>query len=179
MRTPRANGSGKTSFMAGQRDRAALLGENRTLWSRLLAQVSAATGRREDAGDLLHSAWVRLAEYRGPEVRNTEAFLVRTAINAARDDARREQRQATLMTHEDMAGIVDDAPHADEVLDARRRLHAVRERLGRMNPRTVQIVTMHRIDGLTYREIAQRLGISESSVEKHMAKAALALMKLR
>ena len=34
---------------------------------------------------------------------------------------------------------------------------------------------MHRIDGLKYREIAERLGITVSAVEKHVAKAALFL----
>jgi RNA polymerase sigma-70 factor (ECF subfamily) len=34
---------------------------------------------------------------------------------------------------------------------------------------------MHRIEGLKYREIAARFGITVSAVEKHVAKAALSL----
>ncbi len=34
---------------------------------------------------------------------------------------------------------------------------------------------MHRLDDMKYREIAERLGISQSAVEKHIAKAALFL----
>jgi RNA polymerase sigma-70 factor (ECF subfamily) len=34
---------------------------------------------------------------------------------------------------------------------------------------------MHRLENLKYREIAQRLGISQSAVEKHIARAALFL----
>ena len=75
--------------------------------------------------------------------------------------------------------IADPSPAADEVLEARQRLDEVQRRLARMNPRTARIVVMHRVEGLTYAVIAQRLGISESAVEKHMAKATLTLMKLR
>jgi len=162
-----------------QRDRAVVLGNDGPLWARLLRQITQATGRHEEAGDYLHSAWLKFAEYRGAEVQNPEAFLVRTAINAARDDVRRERRQAMLLPLEDMENVSDTAPLADEVLDARRRLEAVLERLWLMNPRTAQIVTMHRVDGLTYRAIAEKLDISESAVEKQMAKATLALMKLK
>ena len=41
--------------------------------------------------------------------------------------------------------------------------------------RTREIFLMHRIDKLEYSEIAQRLGISESAIEKQMAKAMVAL----
>jgi RNA polymerase sigma-70 factor (ECF subfamily) len=34
---------------------------------------------------------------------------------------------------------------------------------------------MHRLDGLKYRVIAERMGLSQSAVEKHIAKAALFL----
>ena len=48
------------------------------------------------------------------------------------------------------------------------------ERLG-LPERTREIFLMHRIDKLEYSEIAQRLGISESAIEKQMAKAMVAL----
>ncbi|PZO87570.1 MAG: RNA polymerase subunit sigma-24 [Sphingomonas sanxanigenens] len=161
------------------RNRAVILSKEGPFWARLIRQIGAATGRSEDAGDYLNSAWLRLAEYAGPDVRNAEAFLVRTAINIARDDVRRERRQALPMPIEDMLEIRDDMPLADDLIDARMRLKAVLDRLERMNPRTARIVIMHRVDGLTYSVIAQKLGISESAVEKHMAKAILALMKLK
>jgi RNA polymerase sigma-70 factor (ECF subfamily) len=41
--------------------------------------------------------------------------------------------------------------------------------------RTRDIFLMQRLDGLTYAEIAQRMGLSVSAVEKHMACALVAL----
>jgi DNA-binding NarL/FixJ family response regulator len=43
------------------------------------------------------------------------------------------------------------------------------------SPRTREVFLMHRIEGLRCREIASRLGISQRSVEKHIARAALFL----
>src|SRR3546814_14564515 len=45
--------------------------------------------------------------------------------------------------------------------------------------RTRQILAWRRIDHLTNRAIAQRLGISETAVEKHMRKAMFALARGR
>ena len=42
-----------------------------------------------------------------------------------------------------------------------------------MNDKTRAIFLAHRVDGLSYQEIARIHGLSISSVEKHVAKAAL------
>ncbi len=76
-----------------------------------------------------------------------------------------------------MNAIADAGPTPEEMLDVRQRLSAVHATLSRLHPRTRQILLMHRLEGLRYREIAERLGISESAVEKHVAKAALGLLR--
>lgn len=155
------------------------LEDDPALWSRLVRQVATATGRHEDAADHINSAWLKLVEYGAPKVRNLEAFIVRAAINLARDEGRRRRRQIEEVEPARWEAMADPSPAADQVLEARQRLDEVQRRLARMNPRTARIVVMHRVEGLTYAVIAQRLGISESAVEKHMAKATLTLMKLR
>jgi RNA polymerase sigma-70 factor (ECF subfamily) len=126
----------------------------------------------------LNDAYVRMSESgaaAGMPIRNFEAFMVRVAVNLARDDHRRQRRHAG--SDEELATIADAGPSPEEILDARQRLKAVHATLSRLNPRTRQILLMHRLDGLRYREIAERLGISESAVEKHVAKAALGLLR--
>ena len=78
--------------------------------------------------------------------------------------------------HEDRAAdIASDAPLQDEVITARARLERVKEGLAKLTPRTREVFLMHRIEEMKYREIAQALGISQSAVEKHIARAALFL----
>lgn len=56
-------------------------------------------------------------------------------------------------------------PTLDDLL---RRLEAAMRLL---EPRTREIFLAHRIDELTYGEIARRTGLSVEAVERHMAKA--------
>ncbi|TWB36522.1 RNA polymerase sigma factor [Nitrospirillum pindoramense] len=148
-----------------------------TLWARLRRQLTRLTGA-QDVEDHLHAAFMKLEAYRAREpVHNPEAFLVRAAANSALDEHRRVRRQAAVgPLDQGMADTLpDEAPLQDEVYAARQRLDRVREGISRLPPRTREIFLMHRLDGLKYHEIAARLGISQSAVEKHIAKAALAL----
>ena len=150
--------------------------KDRAVWSRLLRQIAALSGRPQDASDYLNDAYLRMSEHASSPVRNFEAFMVRIAVNLARDDQRRRRRR-NVSTDEDLNAIADASPTPEEMLDVRQRLSAVQATLSRLHPRTRQILLMHRLEGLRYREIAERLGISESAVEKHVAKAALGLLR--
>jgi RNA polymerase sigma-70 factor (ECF subfamily) len=106
-------------------------------------------------------------------VENVSGFLVRTAVNIGVDNFRHERFIADVAPED--AAPAENSPLQDEVLAARVRLDRVREGLSRLTPRTREIFLMHRLEDMKYREIAQRLGISQSAVEKHIAKAALFL----
>jgi RNA polymerase sigma-70 factor (ECF subfamily) len=144
-------------------------------WRDLLRRVTRRARGRSDAEDLLHSAWLRLERYRAEHnVENPQAFLVRTAVNIGIDTNRHD----SILPHERedrAAEIASDAPLQDEVLVARARLERVKEGLAKLTPRTREVFLMHRIQDMKYREIAQELGISQSAVEKHIARAALFL----
>ncbi|MEG3173681.1 sigma-70 family RNA polymerase sigma factor [Sphingomonas sp. ZB1N12] len=138
-------------------------------WSRLRAQVERMT-RRTDGEDLLHDAYVSMAGLANAP-RNDEAFLVHAAVNRGRDAFRREAVRGSCEPVEAIDWLRDPAPIQDEVMIAKARLARVREGIDRLPPRTREIFLMQRIDGYKYREIAERLDISQGAVEKHMAKA--------
>lgn len=139
-------------------------------WARLRDQIARMTGR-DDAEDLLHDAWVGIAERR-VVADNPTALLARAAANRGLDAYRRERRSGTAVPVELAAGTIpDDGPLQDEALIARARLDRVRAGMEQLSPRTRQIFLMHRLEGRRYREIAEELGISQSAVEKHIARA--------
>ncbi len=147
---------------------------NREFWNRLIREVRTRTRGRADPEELLHAAYLRLLRYRAQQtVENVAAFLVRTAVNIGVDNYRHDRFIADVAPEE--AGLREISPLQDEVLAARARLERVREGLSRLTPRTREIFLMHRLDDMKYREIAEQLGISQSAVEKHIAKAALFL----
>lgn len=149
---------------------------SRELWNRLVRQIGVRIRRRSDAEDLLQAAYLRLEDYRKTHtVENVGAFLVRTAVNIGVDNYRHERLIAKIKIEGALAG--ENGPLQDEVLAFRNRLVRAREGLAQLHPRTRQILLMHRLQKLKYREIAQRIGISQSAVEKHVAKGAMFLTK--
>ena len=82
-----------------------------------------------------------------------------------------ERRRTDTTAHDDMADIAEDRPSLEDVIDARQRLSHLRAVVAELPQRTRQVFVLHRIEELTYGEVAARLGISESSVQKHLARA--------
>lgn len=144
---------------------------DRSFWNGVLKRVIRRTRGAADAEDLLHSAFLRLHAYRAVKpVDNPAAFLVRTAVNLRVDNYRRD-RLNDARDLEQMPAGENNAPLQDEVLASRVRLERVRQGLERLPPRTREIFLMNRLENMKYREIAERLGISQSAVEKHIARA--------
>ena len=148
-----------------------------TDWQAALSCVRAALMRRgrtvHDADDLVQEAWVRLACYeREQTVAKPEAFLMRTALNLSIDAyrARANHGEEVLL---DEVVLVDATPGAEAVVLARERMARLSAGLGRLNDKTREIFLSHRVDGMSYREIARQHQLSVSTVEKHIAKATL------
>jgi RNA polymerase sigma-70 factor (ECF subfamily) len=143
-------------------------------WKALVRRIARRTRRPQDAEDFLQAAYVRFEEFRSRAVvEDPAAFLVRAASNIAVDELRRERvRRLDGRGVQDLLSEAENRPLQDEVLALRKRLQRVRTGLDELNPRTREIFLMHRIEGLKYREIAERCGVSVSAVEKHIAKAA-------
>ena len=148
-------------------------------WQTAFARIRAALMRRgrstEDADDLVQEAWVRLACYeRNQVVDEPEAFLMRTALNLSIDAHRMRVNHGEEVLLEEVV-LLDLAPGTEAVVLARERMARLSLCLGRLNEKTRDILLAYRVDGMTYREIAQHYGLSISTVEKHIAKATLQL----
>lgn len=132
-------------------------------------------GRTQDeAEDLIQEAYLRMQEYcqRGGEVHQPEGFLVRTVLRLA-SNARRDAHRDLYCDEpaENFTWLTDTTPTPDEVLAGDQCLERMRQALDAVNPRTREVLFMQRLDGMSYAQIAQTLGVSVSAVEKHMAVA--------
>jgi RNA polymerase sigma-70 factor (ECF subfamily) len=128
----------------------------------------------DDTDDLIQEAFLRLQLYcQERTVEHSEAFLVRTVLNLSVDARRLARNRTTSAVPVELHPLVDSRPPPDEVLAAQQSLQRVRQALDALSPRVRDVFLMHRAEGYSYRQIADHLGIAVSTVEKHMAKAAL------
>jgi RNA polymerase sigma factor (sigma-70 family) len=129
---------------------------------------------REQAEDLIQEAFLRMQEYceKGGQVRAPESFLVRTVLRLAINASRDEHRELYVDQNvEELTLVLDTNPSPDEVLAAEECLNRMRDALDAVSRRTRDVFFMHRLDGLSYAQIAAHLGVSVSAIEKHIASA--------
>ena len=134
---------------------------------------------REDAEDLIQEAFLRLHVYcQTHEVREQEAFLVRTVQNLSVDAHRRAHHNLYVNEPVEALSVLDVRLTPDEDAAVQQRLEQVRAVLDALKPRTREVFVMHRMEGYSSAQIAEQFGISLSAVEKHIARAVLALMSI-
>jgi RNA polymerase sigma factor (sigma-70 family) len=145
------------------------------LTARLRRFVRAFVESREDAEDVIQEAYLRVLSYSEThEVEHPERLLFSTARNLAVDARRRQKvRERTAARYAVLEYCDFDWPAADEVEDARQRLNCVETAVAQLPPRCREVFLLHRLDGMSYSEIATHCGISVSAVEKHIARACL------
>lgn len=124
------------------------------------------TGNPDDAEDVLQTVFLRLMRRERPaaEVENMEAYLRRSAVNAALDlvKLRRESSNVPLEPLEPV--LADRAPAADRQQNAREIRQCVRRAAGRLGPRAGEIFALRYFEGHGNSEIARALGISQAGV---------------
>lgn len=125
-----------------------------------------------DAEDAVQDVFVRLS--RRPEVAvasHGEAYLFETAASVAVDRHRRARAR-----HEERHTRYEEALHAvadhavDRVVEGRQELQRFVDGLRSLPERTRHVVLLARLERLTHVEIARRLGISVSTVERRLVK---------
>lgn len=125
------------------------------------------------AADLTQEAFLRLMRAAPPDgVRHPEAYLFRIAGNLALDRHRREADGAVLPISPAAAeSLRDPAPAAETAILSREALDVLRQAIAELPPRGREVFVLHKFEGLSYGEIADRLGIAKNTVMVHMVRS--------
>lgn len=167
--------------------RAALAGVWLQARPALVRFLTARTGSAAAAEDLVQDVWLKLqalSDEAVAEVRQPQAFLYRLAANLALDRAKAERRTGARDLEWRRANLADDrseaadAPSAEDVTWARQKLAKVMAVIERLPPKASRAFRLHKLEGLSQVEVAQRMGVSRSAIEKYIA-AALQEMLLK
>lgn len=130
-------------------------------------------GHLVDVDDVIQEAYCRIAGLDSTRhIRSGRSYLFTTAQSIIMDGLRRAKVANTrAMTEIDANFVMDEAPLADRALEARQELERVRRILDGISDMGRRVIEMRRLQGLSQREAAARLGVSEHVVENHMTRA--------
>ena len=132
-------------------------------------------GGAEDIDDLVQEAYVRVCALPdGQVVESPRALLFRIAHNLAVDRARQKISRAT----DDVAdfeplNVSSEEAEPDEQADLRRRFESFCAVVDTLPPLCRRVFVMRKVYQLSHAEIAEVLGLSHSTIEKHVAKGLL------
>lgn len=120
-----------------------------------------------DPDDLVQETFARVLQARAAApIATAKAFLFTTARNLAIDRLRRDQIVGidSLAEIEELS-VFDDVPGVSETVGRRQELELLTQAIQSLPERCRQVLTLRKIYGLSQREIAAQLGISEHTVE--------------
>ena len=130
------------------------------------------TGSDSLADEVVHDTWLRAVESSVAMPQNAKAYVFRMAENLAKDHFKKERTKFEREAGDDQYKIIaSDAPTLEAVLTARQELDVLVEAVRDLPEKRRRIFILYRGYGLTMRQIAARLGLSQKTVENQIARA--------
>ena len=138
----------------------------------LVCFLNAKLGNRQVAEDVVHDAYVRVLERSSDTpIEQPRAFLYRTALNLVIDGHRRN-----ALRQVEPLDVLDTeerffSPSPQVSMDHGQRLEMIQRALAELPANCRDSFLLRKLEGLSHAEIAERLGVSRSVVEKHIVNA--------
>jgi RNA polymerase sigma factor (sigma-70 family) len=124
-----------------------------------------------DVDDLVQETYARVFRaYLAGKVSEARPYLFATARNAACDVFRhRKIIPMARLADMDRLSVVEDGPAAVDALAHAQELEILRDAIAALPARCRQVFTLCKLYGLSHREVASQLGISEHTVNAQIA----------
>jgi RNA polymerase sigma factor (sigma-70 family) len=137
-------------------------------------------GSALDVDDVVQEAYCRIAGLASVDhIENGRAYFFTTARSIAAGLFRRRKVVGEpAMTEVELCDVEDVYPRADRAAEAKQELLRVDGFLSTFSSTCRRVIEMRRLYGLSQKETAQRLGISEHSVENHVTRGIRRVMKM-
>lgn len=134
------------------------------------------TNNMEDAEDIAQSTFVKLWEKRNKINITTslKSYLFRSAYNSYMDQIRKEKRKDLMIAelkYQALTATIDEDSSKEE-----ERVNKIKEVVNDLPDKCKEILLLSKSEGLKYKEIAERLGISIKTVESQIR---IAFQKIR
>jgi RNA polymerase sigma-70 factor (ECF subfamily) len=129
--------------------------------------------QEEDIDDLVQETYAKLTKLESvASVRNPKNYMFQTAYSLMISRIRRSQ-VVSIRAVSDLESVsaFDDTPTPEQSAEDRDELRAVLAALEQLPKACFRVFMLRRVDGLSQKEVASRLGLSENTVEHHMTSA--------
>ncbi|MGH7946751.1 MAG: RNA polymerase sigma factor [Opitutaceae bacterium] len=122
-----------------------------------------------DIDDLVQETYARIFRARrAGELKEVRPYLFATARNAAVDLCRRNKIRATVagsIAEIDPISVVEDRPDSAEIISHEQEIELLHDAIRALPNRCREVFTLRKLHGLSHRAIAEKLGISENTIE--------------
>jgi RNA polymerase sigma-70 factor (ECF subfamily) len=110
-------------------------------------------------------------------IHNPKAYLFQTAYSIALQLLRRD-RVVSILAIADVEDlqICAEAPGPEQQVASRQELRRVAEAIESLPAQCGEVFRLRKVEGLSQREVATRMSLAESTIEKHMGRATRLLM---
>jgi RNA polymerase sigma factor (sigma-70 family) len=140
--------------------------------SSLKAYVRRSFPHLRDVDDVIQESYLRIWRARATQtVRSAKGFLFTLARHVALDLVRRH-RTSPVDAVADLASLspIEDRPNAVEIADQQEKIRLLAKALAMLPERPREIIVLRKFHGISQKDVASRLGISEAAVEHHVSR---------
>lgn len=131
-----------------------------------------------DVDDIIQETYTRLvAADSVAHVHDARSYAFQVAGSVVIDHLRRMKVVSISQAPNfDYLEVVSDEPSPERQVIDRDELQHLAKMIAKLPGRVREVFTLRRVYGLSQREVAERMGIAESTVEKHMSRGFLLML---
>ena len=128
---------------------------------------------KAEADDIVQEVFVKIWESRH-KIENYKllnSYIFTIAYNNSIDLIRKRINNTKYLEHLKNSAVINVTPNVISQIEFNELNTQTEKLISNLPERQKQVYLLHREEGLTYPEIAEKLGISKNTVENHMVKA--------
>jgi RNA polymerase sigma factor (sigma-70 family) len=131
-----------------------------------------------DIDDIIQETYTRLVAAESvSHVQDAKSYTFQIAGSVVIDHLRRMKVVSISSVPDlDYMEVVSDAPSPERQVIDRDELRRLAVTIARLPGKIRDVFTLRRVHGLSQREVAERLGLAESTVEKHMSRGFMIML---
>lgn len=126
-----------------------------------------------ESADIVQEVFVKIWEsrYKLDDYRLLNSYIFTIAYNSSIDLIRKRISNTKYLEHLKNSAIINATPNVISQIEFDELNSQAEKLIANLPERQKQVYLLHREEGLTYPEIAEKLKISKNTVENHMVKA--------